>query len=313
MQNHHTRLFATYSVVARDADTGQLGVAVQTHQMSVGRVVPWLLPGVGAVATQSLANISFGPMALTLLKEGVSATHVIKALVASDDQANRRQVAVVDSQGRVGAWTGVGCIAEAGHHLGEGYSVQANMMTRASVMQAMSEAYEKAGGDLAQRMMAALEAAQAEDGDIRGMQSAALVVVPGDRHVPEWETGYDLRVDESDNPVQELGRLTRLRRAQLIDKKGYTLLENGQHDAALSLWAQARAIAPELEELAFWQAITLADKHSDLEAATAILKPVLSNDPRRAQWLELIRRLSYCGLIEREGTDAELIQALGMR
>lgn len=310
MKEHYTQLFATYSIVARDMDTGQLGVTVQTHQMGVGWVVPWLLPGVGAVATQSMANISFGPMALTMLKEGVSATHVIKALVASDDQANRRQVAVIDSQGRVGAWTGNGCIAEAGHHIGEGYSVQANMMTRATVVQAMSNAYEQATGDLAQRMMAALEAAQAEDGDIRGMQSAALVVVPGDKNVHKWETDYDLRVDESDAPLRELGRLARLRRAQLIDKKGYTLLENGEHDAALSLWAQARAIAPELEEMAFWQAVTLTDKHSDVHAATVILKPVLANDARRAEWIELIRRLSYCGLIEREGADIDLIAGL---
>jgi uncharacterized Ntn-hydrolase superfamily protein len=278
--------------------------------MGVGRIVPWLQPGIGAVATQSLANVSFGPMALTMLKEGVSATHVIKALIAGDDQANRRQVAVVDSQGRVGAWTGDGCIAEAGHHLGEGYSVQANLMTRATVVPAMSEAHEKASGDLAQRMMAALEAAQAEDGDIRGVESAALVVVPGDKNVHEWETDYDLRVDESDSPLLELGRLVRLRRAQLIDKKGYTLLENGQHDAALSLWAQARAIAPEQGELAFWQAVMLADKHTDIHAAVAILKPVLANDPRRDQWIEVIRRLGYSGLIEREGADMELITAL---
>jgi uncharacterized Ntn-hydrolase superfamily protein len=311
MYFHHTQLFATYSIVARDADTGQLGVAVQTHQMSVGRIVPWLLPGVGAVATQATVNISFGPMALMMLKEGVSATHVIRALVASDAQANRRQVAVVDAKGRVEAWTGDGCIAEAGHHVGEGYSVQANMMTRATVIPVMADAYEKASSDLAQRMMAAMEAAQAEDGDIRGMQSAALVVVPGDKTAPEWETEYDLRVDESSNPLQELDRLVRLRRAQLIDRQGYTLLEGGQHDAALGLWAQARALAPQLEELAFWQAVTLPDKHSNIRAAAAILKPVLANDSRRMEWIELIRRLANCGLIEREGADTELIAALG--
>ncbi len=311
MRFHFTELNSTYSIVARDAQTGQFGVAVQTHQMSVGNGVPWLLPGVGAVATQSLTNISFGPMALRMLREGVSATHVIRALVASDDHENRRQVAVVDSNGHAAAHTGKGCIAEAGHHVGEGYSVQANMMTRPTVIQAMSSAYESAQGDLAQRMMAALKAAQAEDGDIRGMQSAALVVVPGDMLVPEWKKDYSLRVDEHENPVVELGRLVRNRRAQIVDEEGHKLLEEGQHVAALAKWTEARAIAPEQEELAFWQAVSLADKPGDIASAVNILKPMLAADARREQWIELIRRLANCGLIEREGADADLIGALG--
>jgi uncharacterized Ntn-hydrolase superfamily protein len=304
-------LLSTYSIVARDPHTGELGVAVQTHQMGVGRLVPWLLPGIGAVATQSLVNISYGPMALTMLREGVSATHIIKGLTASDDNAHRRQVAVVDAEGRVGAWTGTGCIAEAGHHIGAGYSVQANMMTNSTVVAAMAAAYEAATGDLAGRMMAAMKAAQAEDGDIRGMQSAALVVVPGKREVPEWETVYDLRVDEHATPLDELDRLVRLRHAQIVDQTGYAAFEAGQHDEALAIWEQARSLAPELEEMAFWQAVMLADKHSDVAGAAAILKPVMAHDPRRAEWLELIRRLAYCGLIEREGADADLLRALG--
>lgn len=311
MHFHFTQLNSTYSIVARDAQTGQFGVAVQTHQMSVGNGVPWLLPGVGAVATQAFTNISFGPMALRMLREGVPAEHVIWALVASDERENRRQVAVVDSHGRAAAHTGKGCIAEAGHHVGEGYSVQANMMTRNTVVEAMARAYESAQGDLAQRMLAALEAAQAEDGDIRGMQSAALVVVPGDIREPEWKKDYSLRVDEHENPVVELARLVRNRLAQLVDEEGHKLLEDGQHEAALAKWADARAIAPEQEELAFWQAIALADKHSDIAGAVSILKPKLAAEVRRDQWIELIRRLANCGLIEREGADAELIQALG--
>jgi uncharacterized Ntn-hydrolase superfamily protein len=310
MKFHFTELNSTYSIVARDAQTGQCGVAVQTHQMSVGNGVPWLLPGVGAVATQSLTNVSFGPMALRMLREGVSATHVIRALVASDDHENRRQVAVVDANGQAAAHTGKGCIAEAGHHVGEGYSVQANMMTRMTVIQAMSSAYEAAKGDLAQRMMAALEAAQAEDGDIRGMQSAALVIVPGDMQVPEWKKDYGLRVDEHENPVVELGRLVRNRRAQIVDEEGHKLLEDGQYREALAKWAEARAIAPEQEELAFWQGISLADKPGDMETAISILKPMLVAEARRSEWIELIRRLANCGLIEREGADADLIRAL---
>ncbi len=303
-------LFSTYSVVARDPETGDLGVAVQTHQMCVGRIVPWLLPGVGALATQSLVNIGFGPAGLALLREGVPAPHVVAALVASDNLAHRRQVAVVDAHGRAAAHTGAGCIAAAGHRVGEGYSVQANMMTNPTVVDAMAAAYEQASGYLAQRMLAALAAAQAEGGDIRGMQSAALKVVPGDAAQPEWAARYDLRVDEHNNPLAELARLARLRGAQLTDARGHEALQAGDRASALALWAQARAQAPELEEMAFWQALALADAHADVEAAAAILRPALADDPRRDHWLDLIQRLSVCGLIEREGAGEDLIAAL---
>lgn len=306
----YATLFSTYSIVARDPETGELGVAVQTHQMCVGAVVPWLLAGTGALATQASANISFGPVGLALLREGVPAPQVAAALVASDGLAHRRQFAVVDAQGRAAAHTGAGCIAAAGHRTGAGYSVQANMMTNPTVTDAMAAAYEQASGDLAQRMLAALAAAQAEGGDIRGMQSAALRVVSGDAGQPEWSSRYDLRVDEHDNPLAELARLARLRGAQLTDRRGYEALNAGDRSGALALWAQARAQAPELEEIAFWQALALADDHADVEAAAAILRPVLAADPRRDHWLDLIQRLSVCGLIEREGAGEDLLAAL---
>lgn len=311
MRFHFTELNTTYSIVARDPQTGQLGVAVQTHQMSVGNAVPWLLPGVGAIATQSMTNVNFGPMGLKMLQAGVEASRVIQALVASDPGESRRQVGVIDAQGRAAAHTGSGCIAEASHHIGEGYSVQANMMTRNTVVAAMTKAYESTSGDLAQRMLAALQAAQDEDGDIRGSQSAALVVVPGDRNAPEWKKDYTLRVDEHAAPVTELARLVRNRRAQLIDEEGHTLLESGDKAGALAKWAEARALAPEQEELAYWQAVTLADKPADVQGAAAILRPMLANDPRRAEWVELVHRLQACGLIERAGAGAELLAAVG--
>ncbi len=310
MKFHYSELFSTYSIVARDPETGELGVAVETHQMTVGRMVPFLLPGIGAIATQSLVNVSFGPMGLAMLRQGVPAAHVVAGLVASDENAHRRQLAVVDSQGRAAAHTGSGCIADAQHHVGEGYSVQANMMTRTTVIPAMMQAYENAKGDLAQRMVAALEAAQAEDGDIRGMQSAALKVVSGDSNDAEWKSLYDLRVDEHAEPVVELARLVRMRHAQRVDERGYELLTAGNRAEALALWAQARAEAPELEEVAFWQAVKLADEHSDIETAAEILRPVLANDPRREHWIDLVQRLAICGILEREGADAELIAAL---
>ncbi len=311
MQYTPGEFHTTYSIVARDPETGQFGVAVETHQMCVGRAVPWLLPGVGAVATQSLTNMSFGPLGLAMLAQGVGAKEVIAGLIASDPGADRRQVAAVDAKGEAAAWTGTGCIAEAGHHVGQGYSVQANMMTRPTVIAAMRDAFERASGDLAQRMMVTLQAAQAEDGDIRGMQSAALVVVPGQRGLPERENRiYDLRVDEHANPVTELARLVRLRGANLLDSEGHKALDAGERDRALSLWEEARQRAPEMEEMAFWQAATLADKPGDVQTAAAILRPALAGNDRREHWLDLLRRLEACKLLERAGAAEELIQAL---
>jgi uncharacterized Ntn-hydrolase superfamily protein len=312
---YHGELFSTYSIVARDPVTGQLGVAVQTHQMSVGTLVPWLLPGVGAVATQALVNVSYGPMGLAMLREGVPAPKVVEALVASDEGAPSRQVAVVDSQARVGAWTGDNCIAEAGHIIGEGYSVQANMMVHDTVVEAMSRAYEQATGNLAGRMMAALYAAQGEGGDIRGMQSAALRIVDGllaeEKNIPDWKTSYDLRVDEHKGPLTELGRLVRLRSAEILDWQGNQALEKGQRELALETWEQARSMAPELEELSFWQAVTLADEHADIQTAVKILAPMLAEDERREHWVDLIKRIQDCGIIKRQGAGDELITALG--
>jgi len=314
MTTYHRDLFSTYSIVARDAETGQLGVAVQTHQMCVGIHVPWLLPGVGAIATQAMVNVSFGPMGLAMLREGVAAPDVLHALVASDADADSRQVGIVDAAGRAAAWTGAHCIAEASHHVGEGYSVQANMMDQPTVVAAMADAYEKATGDLAARMLAALQAAQREGGDIRGMQSAALKVVGGAFAVPEKpgdiHSIYDLRVDEHADPLAELSRLVRLRRAQLLDEHAYEILEDGDQASALAMWEESRTLAPELEELPFWQAVELADTHADIPQAAAILGPVLIHETNRAHWIDLIRRIQACGIIKRPGAGEELITAL---
>ncbi|MGA9532419.1 MAG: DUF1028 domain-containing protein [Anaerolineales bacterium] len=308
-------LYATYSIVARDPKSHDLGVAVQTHQMTVGNFVPWLEAGVGALATQALGNIRFGPMGLALLRQGIPAAKVVEALVATDDGARHRQLAVVDAKGQVAAWTGDGCIAHAGHQIGEGYSVQANMMADDTVVEAMAAAYEGAQGDLAQRMMSALRAAQSEGGDIRGMQSSALKVVRGEipqhKEPLEWRPVYDLRVDESSDPVSELARLVRLRRAQLVDQAGHDALENDDLERALSLWAEARQLAPELEELPFWQALQLAESPDQMEQAVQILRTMLLDDPRRTHWIDLVDRVEQAGMFEREGAGADLLEALG--
>lgn len=314
MRFHGDQLYSTYSIVARDPETGDLGVAVQTHQMVVGWLVPWLVPGVGAIATQSLVNISFGPMGLAMLREDVAASRVVDALVASDKRAHRRQFAVVDRHGRAAAWTGDGCIPEAEHIVGEGYSVQANMMLKNKVVDAMKAAFEATEGDLAMRMLVAMQAAEEQGGDNRGMQSAALKVVKGDLSTeslyPDWQIIYDLRVDEHDEPMTELARLVRLNRAQIINQEGHELLKKEQREAALALWAEARQMAPELEEIPFWQAVTLADKPADVTTAASILQPTLADDPLREQWLDLVRRLQICGLLEREGAADELLAAM---
>lgn len=313
MDFHFTELFSTYSIVARDAETGQLGGAVQTHQVGVGRILPFALPGVGVVASQSLANISYNPTALAMLKEGIAPQKIIDGLTASDALAHRRQVALINREGDVAAFTGDGCIREFGHYVGEGYSVQANMMSKTTVIDAMRGAFENASGDLAARMLAGLQAAQAEDGDIRGMQSAALKVVSGDSTAREWETIYNIRIDEHQNPIEELARLVNIRYAQLIDNEGHQLLAQGNLEKALSKWEEARRATPEQEELAFWQAVTLADANPTDDAvgiAAQIFNHTMQKEARREHWLDLIRRIQENGLIQREGAGDALFQAI---
>lgn len=313
MNFHFTKLFNTYSIVARDPETGYLGGAVQTHIAGVGRFIPVALPGVGVIVSQSLINISYNPVALAMLKEGIAPQKIIEGLTATDPSANRRQVAVINNDGEVAAFTGDGCIREFGHLVGDGYSVQANMMTRPTVIDAMREAYESATGDLAARMLVALQAAQAEDGDIRGMQSSALKVVSGERTAKEWETIYDIRVDEHHNPVEELARLVNICHAQRIDREGYDLLKQDKLDEALAKWTEARNIAPDQEQIAFWQATTLADANPDADAvsmAARIFNEAMAQEDRREHWLDLIQRIQENGIIERAGAGDELIQAI---
>lgn len=306
-----TDLYSTYSIVAHDAASGQLGVAVQTHQMCVGAHILWLEPGVGAAITQAMTNLKFGPLAIAMLREGLAPAQVIDGLIATDPGQQRRQLAVINTLGEAAAWTGENCIREAAHHVGNGYSVQANMMTNPTVVPAMADAFESADGDLAARMLAALQAAQAEGGDIRGMQSAALKVVSGEGRGFSTQAPYDLRVDEHDDPLTELARLVRLQHAQRIDNQGYHALDAGDREDALAHWAEARIIAPELEEIAYWQAITLADQLGAIDEAAAILKAMLASDTaHRVLWVDLVRRLVDCGVIEHKDRADALLEAV---
>lgn len=309
----YEQLHSTYSIVAIDHDAGWLGGAVQTHQMCVGARIPVVVPGVGVVNSQSAMNQKFPDIAIAMLRQQVPVRKIVDALIASDEGSAYRQLAVLASDGSVATFSGEKCIREFGHYTGEGYSVQANMMTRTTVVDAMREAFENATGDLAQRMLAALQAAEAEAGDIRGMQSACIRVMHNDLKALDWQSPYDLRVDEHPYPVEELARLIRLRHAQHIDRRGHTALQEDRLDDALAAWSQAREQAPELEELGFWQAAALANRKPNSESvkqAAAILHESVLRDELAEQWIELIQRIEENGMMERAGAADELIAAI---
>lgn len=289
-------LVHTYSIVARDPATGELGVAVQSHWFSVGSIVTWAEAGVGAIATQSFVDPGYGLRGLGMLKEGRAAPDVLDALVAADPQPAARQVAMIDAQGRVAAYTGPACIQAAGQRIGTQYSVQANLMANDRVWPAMAEAFEKTGGDLVDRMLAALDAGEAAGGDIRGRQSAAILVVKGESTGRPWagaDRVFDLRVDDHPQPLQELRRLVRLQRAYNHANRGDELMASSEVAEALREYARAAELAPEILELPFWQAVTLASAGREAEAMP-IFAAVFAREP---QWAGLLPRLPAAGLL----------------
>jgi uncharacterized Ntn-hydrolase superfamily protein len=278
----------TYSIVARDKKTGEFGVAVQSHYFQVSPAVPWALAGVGAVATQSMVNISYGPLGLELLQAGYTAEQALKALTAGDPQAEVRQCAVVDATGGVAAHTGSKCIPAAGHMTGDGFSCQANLMEKDTVWAAMAHAYTTTDAPLAERMMAALDAAEAEGGDIRGRQSAAMVVVAGTGTGRPWEDRIiDLRVEDAAEPLIELRRLLRIKRGYMAAREADHLAESGDQAGATARLRGALEIAPEMVELRFWAGLTLAEG-GDLDSGCKLIADAVRKDRR---WLETIHRL----------------------
>ena len=276
----------TYSIVARDAASGELGVAVHSHWFSVGSVVTWARAGVGAAATQSVAEIAHGPRALDRLERGERATSALRALLDGDPNARVRQVAVVDAHGEVAAHTGEDCIPFASHVTGDGFSCQANMMARETVPAAMAAAFSESSGPLGDRLLAALKAAEAEGGDVRGRQSAAMVVVPpsGD----PWTWRIDLRVEDHPDPVTELGRLVVLQRAYELAGEADELLAESKFDEAGQLYLEASRIAPESDELLFWAGLTIAHT-GDLAAGVDAVRRAAGVNPN---WLVLLDRLT---------------------
>ena len=299
-------LVHTFSIVARDAKTGEMGVAVQSHWFSVGPLVPWAEAGVGAVATQSLVEVSYGPKGLALMKAGKSAPEALKELLAADEGRDGRQVAMVDAAGRVAHWTGPKCIPAAGDARGEGFSVQANLMDNDRVWPAMKKAFESATGDLAERMLAALDAAQGAGGDIRGMQSAAILIVKGERSDASW-TGkvMDLRVEDSPEPLRELRRLVRVRRAYDFADAGDAFVTAGKIEEAMKAYGKASELMPESAELLYWRAVGLWNAGKKAEALS-FFKQVFARENR---WAVLTPRLVPAGLLT--ATDEELKRILG--
>lgn len=275
----------TYSIVARDAATGELGVAVQSHWFSVGPIVPWARVGVGAVATQANAEISYGPRGLELMASGLAAPEALRRLVAEDPIAATRQVAMVDADGRVAAHTGAECIPFAGDLAGEAVSCQANIMTDERVWPAMLAAYEATQAPLTTRLLAALDAAEAQGGDIRGRQSAAIIVVPRDGN--PWDTVVDLRVEDHPEPLSELRRLVALDEAYKLAGDADELAGHGRHAEAAERFQAASALAPDNHELIFWSGLGAAQR-GELELGVSFVRRAIELQPG---WAELLARL----------------------
>ena len=273
------RPISTYSIVALDAETGELGVAVQSHWFSVGFLVPWVKAGVGAVATQSFVKVDYGPDGLELMERGMSAKDALKSLTDQDEAEAVRQVAMIDINGNVAAHTGERCIVFANHVVGKNYSVQANMMENSTVPKAMAVAFENSSGDLADRMMAALEAAEKEGGDIRGKQSAAMVIMSGEPTGIEWkDTKMSLRIEDHPTPLKELKRLIRIHRAYQHANKGDYYMELNQIDNALTEYNKASKYYPENPELPYWSAVALVNG-GRINEALPIFKAVFKSNP----------------------------------
>jgi uncharacterized Ntn-hydrolase superfamily protein len=279
----------TYSIVARDPATGELGVAVQTRWFNVGNGIPWAEAGVGAVATQSFSEPSYGPLGLARMRAGESAPHVLAGLLIADEGREVRQVGMIDATGTPAAFTGARCVADAGHLISPGLAVQANMMERPTVWPAMAQAFRATEGHLADRLLAALRAAEAEGGDIRGRQSAALLVVPASG--PAWTTRYDLRVEDDRAPLDELARLLRVARAYEAFDRTEEPVRRGDLAAASTIMEEAHELAPDDDQITLWTAMMFAGAGRIVEARR-LFAEARQAEPRSA---EHIRRFVAAG------------------
>jgi len=275
----------TYSIVARDPNTGELGVAVQSHWFAVGPIVPWARPGIGAVATQANVEVSYGPRGLELLERGVTAPDALAWLLAEDPGASGRQVAIVDAHGRVAVHTGSSCIPFAGHATGDAVSCQANIMVSERVWRAMLDAFGSVEGPLTLRLMAALDAAEEAGGDARGRQSAAIVVAPAEGEW--WERVISLHVEDHPDPLVELRRLIELHGAYELACEADELVNEGRHDPAARLYERASALAPDSHELRMWAGLGAAQA-GEIDRGLADVRAAIAMHPG---WRPLLERM----------------------
>lgn len=284
----------TFSIVAWDSAAGEIGVAVQTHWFSVGSRVIWAEAGVGAIATQSFTDPAYGYFGLQLMRGGKTAQQALQGLVASDPGEAVRQVAMIDVKGNVAAHTGSKCIYAAGHFAGRNFSVQANLMLNGDVWPAMSDAFKTAKGSLTERMLAALDAAQGVGGDIRGRQSAAILIVKDKSTGRPWaDKVIDLRVEDNPEPLKELRRLVQIHRAYEYMNRGDEAIEHNDVDAALREYGAAEAMFPDNLEMKFWHAVALVNV-GRVDQSLPLFKEIFAKD---ANWATLVPRLPASGTL----------------
>lgn len=298
----------TFSIVAMDTATGEMAVGVQSHWFAVGTSVSWGKSGTGVVATQSFINPAYGPNGIKLMSEGLSAEEALQTLIEADQGRDYRQVAFLDINGKASAYTGANCISHASHQIGENYSVQANMMLNEGVVPAMSRAFvENPHLPLAERVIVVMRAAQEAGGDIRGKQSAALLVVGPKPVAEEWkDKQIDLRVDDHQSPIQELERLLRVFRAYEHMNQGDLAIEHNDMEGALREYGAAEEMFPQNLEMKYWKAVALAN-NGRLEESLSIFKYVFERDEN---WRVLTGRLPASGLLNLSGTDLQKILVL---
>ena len=298
----------TYSIVARDPETGQLGVAVQSHWFSVGTLVLWAQAGVGAVATQSFFDVRYGVDGLALMQGGKSAQDALKQLLGEDPTPEVRQVGMIDASGNTAQHTGTKCIQYAGHLAGENFAVQSNLVINEGVPEAMAKAFQQAQGSLAERMLVALEVAEAVGGDLRGKQSAAIVVVKGKSSDQPWvDRLVDLHIEDSPQLLAELRRLLKLNTAYAHMNSGDHALESGDVEGALAEYGYAQAMFPDNLEMKFWHAVSLVNA-GRIDESLPVFRAIFSQD---AHWRELVLRLNNAGLLEADRQVLDRITAAG--
>lgn len=297
----------TYSIVAYDEKTGEMAVGVQSHWFAVGKVVPWVKAGVGVVATQSFANVDYGIKGLEFLEEGAQPKEAFSEVMSKDEGAAFRQVAIMNNRGEVFTYTGEQCIAEASHYVGTNFSVQANMMSNKNVVPAMVEAYQRNRNlPLAERILATLKEAQNAGGDIRGMQSAALVVVDGksDKIINPAVKKIDLRVDDAAYPLDELERLLEVHRAYEYMNEADVALEKKDFSKALNLYLEAEKLQPENIEIQFWKALAMMQSPQK-EKGTREMKKIIS---KHSNWQHLLYRLVEVEVISLTREDLKVLE-----